>query len=304
MSDLDDEEKGWVEAVVPVLDGIRKRRDDPEEGLRVIEDEFSVPGGPPRYVNLLKGLYDELADPEREWEYSFKPGETSPADVINYLESRVRKVEKGIPADALKAIYLMVRASKIDWNWKQFVSTARHKLKEVIPEKKEEDGSDGVPLGHYAFLVGTLLILAERSRRSSSAASALEDFGSRGDLFIAMQQARHHSPAHGSCILAVLYLNRERGKASLSYDPLATPQEFQSSTREGAYRQGREQYLSDIEDPVELDDALYHASVLVKQAGIDISDEMNHPDHDHSSLLERLRQKMTDPQADLDSADS
>jgi hypothetical protein len=42
----------------------------------------------------------------------------------------------------------------------------------------------------------------------------------------------------------------------------------------------------------------------VKQAGIDISDEMNHPEHDHSALLERLQQKMTDPEADLDPADS
>jgi len=75
-------------------------------------------------------------------------------------------------------------------------------------------------------------------------------------------------------------------------------------THEGAYRRGREQHLSDIKEPKELDEALYYASVLAAQAGIRISDEMNHPEHDHSTLIESLRQKMTDPGADPDSADS
>lgn len=305
MDDLDEKEKSWVQTAIPVLEGVMERHEGLEdEGLDLIREEFSVPGKPPRYIDLLKKLYEELADPSRVSEYSFKPGDTTPEEVIRYLRSKALESEKGLQDDTTKAVYLLVRTYGIDWPWKELVQAISDKLKNFIVKSKNTSRKiSDVPIGYYTGLIGTLLILAERANKLS-ALNSLEEFASRGDLFIAVQQARSHSHSYASLILTVLYLNREWDRGSISSDPFKAPQAHQSSTHEGAYRRGRDQYLSDISKPGELDDTLYHASVLAKQADIDVSDEMNHSEHDHSSLIERLRQKMTDTESDLDSADS
>lgn len=306
MGDLDEKEKSWVQTAVPVLEGVMERREGHEdEGLDLIREEFSVPGDPPRYVDLLKGLYDELADPEREREYILKPGDTSPEHVISYLRSKALESGKALPHDTTKAIYLMVRAGGVEWPWEELLQAIDDKLSQLIVEKEDGTGQiSDVAIGSFAGLIGTFLVLAGRCENTTAleALNGLEEFAYRGDLFIAVEQARSLSHSYASCILAVLYLNREKNKGG-QIDPFSSSQAFQSSIHEGAYRRGREQYLNDIKEPEELDEALYHASVLAKEADIEISDEMNHPEHDHSSLIERLRQKMTDTEADLDPAD-
>lgn len=303
MSDLSGAEKSWIDTAVPVLKGIMERREGGEEypgdGLRLIDEEFSVPGNPQRYINLLKGLYDVLADPDREWEYSFKPEEdVSPREVIQHLKSKALQTGKGLENDTTKAIYMMVRSSEDTWTWDQLVESISDKLEKLIITSQGKGGPvSDVAIGYFTGLFGTLLILAERGR-SDSAQKTLITLAKSRDVFIAIQQARFHSESYAGCILTVLYLNREHNRGNLAFDFFKMPRAFQSATHENAARSGRDNYLEDIQEPEELLDALSYTAELARQAGMDITDEMNHPEHDHGPFICALQEKMTYPDSE------
>ena len=267
MSDLSGAEKSWIDTAVPVLEGIIEHREDPEEGVDLIEDEFSVPGEPPQYINLLKGLYDKIADPTREWEYHLNPGGTSLEEVVDYLTLTVRQNEKGLKDDTTKAIYLMLWASETELSWDNLVEAIIYKMPKLIPENDKGGGSSsGVANGYFTGLFGTLLILAERGR-SDSAQKTLITLARSRDVFIAIQQARFHSESYAGCILTVLYLNREHNRGNLAFDFFKMPRAFQSATHENAARSGRDYYLEDTQEPEELLDALSYTAELARQAG-------------------------------------
>lgn len=307
MDYLDDQEKGWVETALPVLKDIMERREDgeeyPEDALRLINEEFSVPGDPQRYINLLKGLYDGLADPGRRWEYSLRPGDVTPEDVIHHLRSKALQTGKGLENDTTKAIYLMVRSAVTTWPWNQLVDSIDDKLQRLIVTGQDKSSSiSDIAIGYFTGLIGTLLILAERQEHSR-ARNSLVEFARRGDLFIAIQQTRPHPPSYASSILSLLYLNRRPSGSDSSFDPFAEPTAYQSTTHQGASHRGRALYLDDIQTPELIDEVLPHVIELARQAGIVITEEMDHPDHNHSLLINALQEKMQDSDAIQESSE-
>lgn len=202
IQDLDDDTEAWIDAIVPILETVRKRDGSEQTGLEMIEENFRVPGDAATYVDTLAVLYDRLDAPNEE-EYTLRPSEdTTPSSLVSVFVNRPSK--GNLREETTKAIYMMLAADE-DWKWGKLITAIEDRFNLIY---NEESQMSEISQEEYAGLVGSLIVLASQGD-IPEAKKMLERKRNDGSLYISLSLSREHAASAAACTLALLFVGEQ-----------------------------------------------------------------------------------------------